>query len=384
MLEDTLRPNSDVAVIVVHHTSRFTRDSTEARVVKAKLHRLGVRVVSTCQEITDDPIGNLIEGLFECIDQYESELNGIRTSAAMAEAARQGFFPGSKCPYGFRTRAVECRPGVVRHVLEPDEDESAVVREIYQLYLALGGAKAVARRLNQRHFSYRGGRRWSKTLVGCVLDESAVAGTYVWGKQCRGRKAPVGRQTLLPVRPLVNQETYELVQRLRADRRIGRGSCRASAKPHLLGQLVRCGHYGASYQLETSGKAIDGTTYRYCYYNCRTFCRVGKEACAGHRVATDVLDALVLDHVVEAVCAGERLTSLRRTLASNPRTIEIARLDPDELRRTWCSVISGSAEVARAYLVHLVERVVVFDDWIEIVPRLTAQPSAGAEAHLGP
>jgi site-specific DNA recombinase len=73
MLEDTLRPNSDVAVIVVHHTSRFTRDSTEARVVKAKLHRLGVRVVSTCQEITDDPMGNLIEGLFECIDQYESD-----------------------------------------------------------------------------------------------------------------------------------------------------------------------------------------------------------------------------------------------------------------------------------------------------------------------
>ncbi len=88
MLEDTLRPDSDIAVIVVHHTSRFTRDSTEARVVKAKLRRIGVRVASVCQEITDDPMGKLIEGLFECIDQYESELNGVRTSGAMKEAVR--------------------------------------------------------------------------------------------------------------------------------------------------------------------------------------------------------------------------------------------------------------------------------------------------------
>jgi DNA invertase Pin-like site-specific DNA recombinase len=74
MLEDVFRPGSDVAAIVVNHTSRFTRDATEARVVKAKLHRIGVRVLSACQELADDPMGKLMEGLFECIDQYESEL----------------------------------------------------------------------------------------------------------------------------------------------------------------------------------------------------------------------------------------------------------------------------------------------------------------------
>jgi Resolvase, N terminal domain len=48
MLEDALRPASDVGALVVHHTSRFTRDVIEARVVKAKLRRLGVRVLSVC------------------------------------------------------------------------------------------------------------------------------------------------------------------------------------------------------------------------------------------------------------------------------------------------------------------------------------------------
>jgi site-specific DNA recombinase len=55
---------------------------------------------------------------------------------------RQGYFPGSRPPFGFRTREVAVREGVVRHVLEPDEREAEVVREIFRLYVTRGGAKA--------------------------------------------------------------------------------------------------------------------------------------------------------------------------------------------------------------------------------------------------
>lgn len=67
MLEDVFRPGSDIAVILVHQTSRFSRDAAQARVVKAKLRRQGVRVIAVCQETNDDPFGQLVEGLFECI-----------------------------------------------------------------------------------------------------------------------------------------------------------------------------------------------------------------------------------------------------------------------------------------------------------------------------
>ncbi len=46
MLEDVMKPNSTVGTVVVHHTSRFTHDATEARLVKQRFHKLGVRVVS--------------------------------------------------------------------------------------------------------------------------------------------------------------------------------------------------------------------------------------------------------------------------------------------------------------------------------------------------
>jgi len=46
LLGEALQPTSTIGTIVVHHTSRFTRDATHARVVKSKLRKAGVRVIS--------------------------------------------------------------------------------------------------------------------------------------------------------------------------------------------------------------------------------------------------------------------------------------------------------------------------------------------------
>ncbi len=262
MLEDALRPGSDVAVIVVHHSSRFTRDAMEARVIKTKLRRAGIRVCSVSQDLPDDPMGKLMEGFFECIDQYESELNGLRTSAAMAEAVRQGFFPGARPPFGFRTREVTVREGVVRHLLEPDEGEAEIIREIYRLYITHGGAKAVARTLNQRGLRYRTGLAWNKNLVLDVLDEEAVVGTYWWGRRRDGVGRPRGEWLSINMTPIVDAEVYALAQRLRRDRDLGGGGGRVVARPRVLSGVVFCGRCGASCQLETSGKTIDGNRYR--------------------------------------------------------------------------------------------------------------------------
>lgn len=128
LLGDALAPGSTIAVIVVHHTSRFARDATHARVVKKQLRRADVRVLSVTQELTEDPLGTLMEGFFECIDQYESELNGLRTSAAMREAVKQGFYPGGLTPYGFCKVPVEVRVGKkprYKLAVEPGEARSS-------------------------------------------------------------------------------------------------------------------------------------------------------------------------------------------------------------------------------------------------------------------
>ena len=122
--------------------------------------------------------------------------------------------------------------------------------------------------------------------------------------------------------PIVDASVHALALRLRRERDITSSPGRASARPRVLSGLVVCGRCGATCQLETSGKTIDGNQYRYCYYSCRTYCRAGKEACAGVRVATEVLDEAVLAYLADAVCTPNRVAGLvkvvgERDLASD-------------------------------------------------------------------
>jgi len=370
MLEDVLKPGSDIGTIVVHHTSRFTRNATQARVVKEQLRKQGVKVVSVCQELNDDPIGQLIEGIFECIDQYESEVNGMRTIAAMREAVRQGFFPGSTPPYGFKADKVEVRPGLMRSVLAVDEHEAAVVRELFQLYVANNGAKTVARELNRRERWYRKGKPWSKDLVLKVLEESAVAGTYWWGKHDAKTRRKKDRSEWLPlkVEPIVEPALFGLARRLRSQREPTRNPGRAPSPKMLLRGLVRCGKCGSSYTLESSGKKVNGEVYQYRYYNCRTACRVGKEACPGGRVPATKLDSAVLEFIVGVVCTGDRCAGL--LTPHNSATIgAISDETIASVQEAWSTMIRSDPSVARNYLHHLVEQIAVDENRISVIPK---------------
>ena len=111
MLQDIFRPNSEVGTIIVTHGSRFMRNATKARVHKEALRKRGIRVVAIQQEVSDDPNGRFAEGVFELIDQLESETNGVRSRAGMAENARQGYFNGSRAPFGFHVEKVTTPAG---------------------------------------------------------------------------------------------------------------------------------------------------------------------------------------------------------------------------------------------------------------------------------
>jgi hypothetical protein len=310
-------------------------------------------------------MGALVEGLFECIDQYESEINGVRTSAALTEAARQGYFPGARTPYGYHTRVVEPRPGLVRHVLEAIPAEAAVVREVFRLYIASGGAKAAARALNARGLAYRTGVPWTKDLVLRVVTQSAYVGTFWWGQR-RGPHAARDRERIaVPAPPIVDGAVFELAQRLRTHREPTRAPGRAGAVPHLLTGVVRCGRCGASYQLETSGKRSASGVYSYAYYNCRAACRAGVEVCPGFRIATATLDAAVLAHLADAVCCAERMDALRSVLARQ----ETVDVEDTALRAAWRALVVGDPVIARNYLLHLVDRVEVHETRIVVVPR---------------
>jgi site-specific DNA recombinase len=359
LLGDVLKPTSTIGTIVAHHTSRFTHDATHARVVKTKLRKAGVRVLFVLQDFADDPLGTLMAGLFECIDQYESELNGLRTSAAMREAVKQGFWPGARAPFGYRSVPVEVRPGLVRHRLELESIEAALVREAFTLYIAGSGAKSVARTLNQRGLRTRAGDLWSKSRVTQRLGEEALTGTVHWGMRKDGLPRPREEWLSMAVPQIIDAETWALVQKLRREREPARSPGRAPSQPKLLKGLAWCGVCGASYQYETSGKRVVDGQYTYGYYNCRNLLRVGKEACPGFRIPLKTLDDAVLDAIERVVCTEPRARALRHDAPLDAVLKEWRRL----LRRD---------DIARSYVQHLLARIVVHHDG-----RIVITPKAG-------
>lgn len=364
LLGDALKPTSTIGTIVVHHTSRFTRDATHARVVKTKLRKAGVRVLFVLQDFADDPMGTLMEGLFECIDQYESELNGLRTSAAMREAVKQGFWPGARAPFGYRSVPVEVRPGLVRHRLEVEPTEAELVREAFTLYIAGSGAKSVARTLNQRGLRTRAGELWSKSRVTLLLGEEALTGTVHWGVRRDGLPRPRADWLSLAVPQIIDAETWALVQKLRREREPARSSGRAPSQPKLLKGVAWCGACGASYQYETSGKRVVDGQYTYGYYNCRNLLRVGKEACAGFRIPMKTLDDAVLDAIERVVCTEPRARSLQLGAST------------EVVLKGWRRLLRRD-DIARSYVQHLIDRIVVHHDG-----RIVVTPKPGGRSEM--
>lgn len=313
MLEFVLTPSNDVQAILVYQTSRFMRNATKARALKDQLRRRGIRVIALAQETTDDPMGHIIEGIFELIDQYESEANGLRTAAAMRENARQGYHSGARPPFGFRVERTEVKPGLFRGKLVPDAQEAPLVREVLRLYIGDWGAKGVAEDLNRRGLRNRG-RLWRKDMVIKVVDETAAIGTFYWGKHPK-KGVPTDEEewVAVPCEPIVDRELFETAQRVRAQRDPKTHPGRITSSRAILIGLLRCSKCGKGYQVETSGKPTKtGEVYRY--YNCRSTFRMGKSVCPGSRFRVEVLEKAVLEHVADKLFTPERCRSILRDL----------------------------------------------------------------------
>lgn len=110
MMSEALGKEHPFDVILTLTTSRFFRDSTGARIYKRRLAKKGIKVVAAHQEVTQDPMGSFVEGIFELIDQYESDINGFHTLRAMKENARRGFYNGGLPKFGFTVMQEHERP----------------------------------------------------------------------------------------------------------------------------------------------------------------------------------------------------------------------------------------------------------------------------------
>ena len=312
MMSFVLDRSNEVEAILVLTTSRFFREAYGSQVYKRRLKREGVRVVSITQEVSDDPNGNLIEGIFELIDQHESEINGFHTLRGMKENARQGWFNGSAPPFGYRVESVENGTVTPKRRIVPNPAEAEVVRMVFSLYLdghegKRMGIKTLTDHLNSNGSTYRKGKPWTIQRVQRLLADPIYVGECYFNKQDGRTKQPKPKSDwiMIAVEPILERELYDRAAQVRKQNRpsVDRPP-KIVGSPALLTGLLHCGKCGARMTMET-GK---GGAYRY--YNCSTYTRRGKSSCEGNRVPQDELEQEVLQHLAAKLFTQERIRAI--------------------------------------------------------------------------
>jgi DNA invertase Pin-like site-specific DNA recombinase len=106
-----------------------------------------------------------------------SEDTKIRVTAAMKQIHKEGYWTGGNPPYGF-----ENDPETA-NMLKQIPEESAIVKEIYNLYVNYGyGFLKIAGELNNREIESKTGGKWSSHTIRKILMNTVYKGHLSYGK----------------------------------------------------------------------------------------------------------------------------------------------------------------------------------------------------------
>ncbi len=312
MIESALIKPAQIDLIVIHSFSRFFRDAVQFGLYERKLAKNKVRVISITQQTSDDTAGEMMRRIINTFDEYSSKENSKHTSRAMRENARQGFFNGSRPPYGYDsiTTDIQGSRGRKKKKLAINQDESVIVRKIYDLY-AYGndgkdfGCKEIAMHLNTAGYQMRG-QPFTMQKVHRILSDTLYNGDYFFNvidsKTGETRPAEEWVKTSIPA--IINSQLFEHVKNKREARTPATAPIQRVLSKTLLTGLIKCGECGG-FMTKTTGKGG-----RYEYYKCTSRCSKGNQACSSKSLPLDKVNNLVLQSLTEKIFTASKLQQL--------------------------------------------------------------------------
>jgi len=296
-------------LIVVHSFSRFFRDHIEGAIYQKRLRKHDIRLESITQNTSDDPSGEMHRSMIMLFDEYQSKENAKHTLRGMQENARQGYFNGSKAPFGYKTvdAGQTGTRGRIKKKLAIEPAEAEIVKEIYELYVngknnsPRIGMKEIVKNLNKRGIPMRG-KLWRIQTIHLILSSLTYSGWHVFNKlDSKTRKIKDESEWVkIPVPAIIAQDLFDKATKLRSVSTPMKCVPRRENSPNLLTGLLKCDGCGSTMVLVTSGK---DKSYRY--YKCSGRIAKGNTACKSVSYPMDKLDALVLNAFQQKIYTPE-------------------------------------------------------------------------------
>ena len=171
------------------------------------------------QQFNDSPEGQFVRRLLGMFDEYQSIETSKHVTRSLHENAIQGFWNGGTTPFGYRIVEVEKRDKTSKKDLAPEEEDTALMRQIFSRFLEGDGKqgpmgiKAIINWLNERGYRTRGGKKWGVSVLHRMLRDAVYAGNFVFksSQNC-------GADVSIPVPAIIEKPEFDTIQQIVTDR----------------------------------------------------------------------------------------------------------------------------------------------------------------------
>ena len=244
MIQDSAK--RQFSLVLVWKLDRFSRDMYDSAVYGKMLEDNGVTVVSVTEPISNDPVGHMLRGILNSLNEYYSEELSMKILRGQRVCRDKGWFPGGTIPFGYVNQD---------HKLVPDERTAPIVREIFDRYTSGEGTQSIVDDLQARGIRNHFGRLMSLNGVSKLLQSPTYIGEY--------HHAGI----LVPdcATPLIDKKVfYKAIQIREQNKRAPAASRTPGVRYPLLGKLY-CGECGER-MMGDGGRGRHGGYYYY--YTC--------------------------------------------------------------------------------------------------------------------
>jgi site-specific DNA recombinase len=324
-------------ILLVDDLSRLSRDSIEAERTIRKLEFQGVRIIAVSDGYDSTSKARKIQRGFKNL-MNETFLDDLRERVHRGHEgqARKGFWNGGR-PYGYKLKPITDpkqrdaydNPLQIGTKLQIDAKQAAVIREIFDKYIAGKSHRAIAADLNARGVASAGttwarkkhrSRGWVQSAIRVIVMNRLYCGEVRWN-QTKFVRDPNTERIVRRNRPksewVVRQdESLRIISDAVFGKAQARSKIRSSADGrlkcggklrYLLSGLLRCHACGASYVFADAEK-----------YACSSYVNGGAGACSNKaRVRRDVLEREVVGPIKDDLLSPARVARIGLAPLSN-------------------------------------------------------------------
>jgi len=312
--------------LVFSRLARLARNTKELLEIADRFKQHGAALLSVAENLdTTTPVGQLMYTIFGALAEWERAEISARVAASVPIRAALGKPTGGAGPWGYKW-ASENGSGK-RLVL--DEQEVEKVRKVFAVCIEEeGNLKRTCARLNAMGIRTRRGAEFGVTGLKRIVDDPVYGGRK---RANYARSTGDGKHWVMKpekdwvyheVDPLLDQDSFDTIRRLRTMRRIG---CATKAPPkeskYLFGGVLRCSCNTKMYTYhETKGGEI--------IYRCRKC----------HRKVTESHVSSLMKEALEKIIIKQGDISPLETQGAGR---------PDELRAQGIKLIEESEKLKK-------------------------------------